>query len=462
MSEAEKRLLLFDETPEYNAMNKKEKKAFFKESSAKLTSEQKKKRLDIKIKNHGKAVTQFKQMKNMKTMKENKINDKLEKKAKKAKKVKKVKKQVTKNNKTVLDLPEPKKINKTGAYADTKLASGYIEGVAGATKRKSTKKNSKHGALLDYLSESDSLKKKEEEVKKEEEDEDEPEWKKNIKKQAEIRKANKKLRKATTNLKTTYYGYHNLNKKNNVDVEKSNEFTKNKNFDDTSLFDNENMHGRQSRVNPPLQNKKLNLETPGVVNFQSLLHEMQRGNDGNVVNNFNFRRLGGMRNNEGPVIVMTNSDVVKVFKWHETRLDKYKDALELCQEKFEEINNYTTFLEKRIHKLENDTVYTDYKTLLIRDESVRKIQSTWRWYKFKMSFNAILIQRWFRYKKNVTEVSDDVKKFFDDIRVLREEAAIAESYLLSLNSSKALPLSKLKEIKNKMKHRLDKVQKMKM
>ena len=452
MSEAEKRIILFDETPEYNSMDKKEQKSFFKEHITKLTPEQKKKRIGIKIKNHGRAVTDFKQMKNMSTMKENKI-----KKPKKNKEKPKKKKQRSflKNNKKVLDLPEPKKINKTGLYADTKLAAGYIEGNAGSSKRKSTKKNSKHGALLDYIEESDSLKKKEED---DEEEEEEPDWKINARKQAEIKASNKKLKSATSNLKTTYYGYHNLNRKK--DIKKSNEFTKNKVFDDTNLFDNENMHGRKSRVNPPLQNKKLNLETPGVVNFQSILHGLQRGDEGKVTNNLNFRRLGGMINNNEPVIVMTNSDVVKVFKWHEIRLDSYKNALELCQEKFEEIENYSKFLEKRVSQLENNTVYTDYQTLLIRDECIRKIQSAWRWYKFRTSYNAILLQRWFRYKKNVLEVSGDVKKFFDDIRFLREEAAIAESYLLSLNGSKALPLNKLKEIKNKMKHRLDKVEKM--
>lgn len=455
MSEAEKRLLLFDETPEYQEMSRKEQKSFFKESIKKLSKEQKEKRMNIKMKNHGRSVTDFKSMKNLSTMKENKLNDKLNKKEKK--KENKIVK--NKDGKKVLDLPEPKKIDKTGAYADTKLASGYIEGIAGSSKRKSTKKNTKYGQLLDYIEESDTIKKEEKEAQKEE-DEDEPDWKKNARKQVEIKAANDKLKKATSNLKTTYYGYHNLNKKKNEDVEKSNKFTKNKVFDDTSLFDNENMHGRVARVNPPLQNKKLNLETPGVVNFQSLLYEMQRGSDGNLSTNLNFRRLGGMRNSDGPIIVMSNSEIVKVFQWHETRLDSYKNALELCQEKFEEIENYSKFLEKRVHKLEDDTVYTDYKTMLIRDESVRKIQSTWRWYKFKMSYNAIILQRWFRYKKNVVEVSDDVKKFFDDIRILREEAAIAESYLLSLNGSKALPLAKLKEIKNKMKHRLDKVEKM--
>ena len=167
-----------------------------------------------------------------------------------------------------------------------------------------------------------------------------------------------------------------------------------------------------------------------------------------------------MRKHGGPTIVMGNADIIRVFKWHESRLNKYKKALELSQEKFEELENYINFLEKRLYRLENDTVYTDYTTLLSRDIAIRKIQSTWRWYKFKRSYNAILLQRWFRYKKNVIEVSDDVKKFFDDIKTLREETKNMEGYLQSLNSSKALPLNKLKEIKDTMKKRLSRVKNM--
>ena len=221
------------------------------------------------------------------------------------------------------------------------------------------------------------------------------------------------------------------------------------------------MHGRKSLINPPLQNKKLELETPGVVNFSSLLSEMQRNSiDQPITSNMNFKRLGGMRNTDGPTIVISNKDIIKVFQWHETRLNTYKNALKLSQEKFEQMENYIKFLEKRIYKLENDTVYTDYTTLLLRDNSIRKIQSTFRWYKFRRSYNAILLQRWFRYKKNVIEVSDDVKKFFDDIKILREETRSMEDYLQSLNGSKALQLNKLKEIKDTMKKRLSRVKNM--
>ena len=179
-----------------------------------------------------------------------------------------------------------------------------------------------------------------------------------------------------------------------------------------------------------------------------------------ITSNMNFKRLGGLRNSDAPTIVMSHSDIIKVFQWHEIRLNTYKNALKLSQEKFEQMENYIKFLEKRIYKLENDTVYTDYTTLLLRDNSIRKIQSTFRWYKFRRSYNAILLQRWFRYKKNVIEVSDDVKKFFDDIKILREETRSMEDYLQSLNGSKALPLNKLKEIKDTMKKRLSRVKNM--
>ena len=470
MSEEEKRLLLFDETPEYLAMSKSEQKIFFKEAVKKISPQQMQKRIQLKIKNQGRAVTDFKQMKNMQTMIENKNDSVLQKRnEKQLEQARQNRSNVNNNNSNVnnnsnskvLNLPEKKKIDKSGKYDGKTLASGYIEGKAGAAKRKATRKNNKNAELLNFIEESDNIKQKKSE---EEEEGEEEEWKKNAREQKKIRESNKKLKVATENLKRTYYGYHNLNKNKNEDIEKSNDFTKNKSFDGSNLFDNENMHGRKMNINPPLQNKKLTLEEPGVVNFSSLLHEMQRNAvmSDPITNNINFRRLGGLKSSDTNQIVMPNSEVIKVFGWHETRLNQYKDALEFLDKKFEEMVNYTMFLEKRIYKLENDTVYTDYNTLLDRDNSIRKIQSTWRWYKFRRSVNAIFIQRWFRYKKNVVEVSDDVQKFLLNFRAMQEEAKNMEDYLLSLNSAKALPLNKLKQIKNKMKNRLTKVQNMRM
>tara|TARA_Y100001970_G_C14249921_1_gene871059 strand:- start:2039 stop:3433 length:1395 start_codon:yes stop_codon:yes gene_type:complete len=459
LSEEEKRLLLFDETPEYLAMSRDEQKKYFKEAVKKINPEQMKRRIEIKIKNQGRAVTEFKMMKNMQTMKENKMDKVLNQRNKSDdKKVVNNNNNNNNNKNKVLNLPDKKKVNTGGKYDNKKLASGFIEGKAGASKRKSTRKNLKNAELLNFIEESDNIKQK-----KDEEEEEEEEWKKNAREQQKIRESNKKLKAATKNLKRTYYGYHNLNKKNDKDIETSNTFNKNKSFDKNSLFDNANTHGKRSIINPPLQKKELELQldTPGVVNFSSLLSDMQRNStEQPITSNINFRRLGGMQTSDTPTIVMTNTDIIKVFRWHEERLNTYKGALNISKQKFEEVDNYIKFLEKRIWKLENDTVYTDYNTLVIRDNCIRKIQSTWRWYKFRRSYNAILLQRWFRYKKNVIEVSDDVKKFFEDMKLLREETKTMEGYLQSLNGSKALPLNKLKEIKNTMKQRLNRVKNM--
>jgi hypothetical protein len=114
-------------------------------------------------------------------------------------------------------------------------------------------------------------------------------------------------------------------------------------------------------------------------------------------------------------------------------------------------------LEERLLKVENKTIYTDYDTLVIRDKSIRKIQSTWRRYKFITSYYAIRIQRWFRYKKNVACVQKDVKAFFDDLRQLQDEADKMQRYLKTFNQGEALPLDKLKKIKLTMEKRLSKV-----
>jgi len=286
----------------------------------------------------------------------------------------------------------------------------------------------------------------------EENDED-----KNARKQKEIRDSNIKLKKNMENVTTKYYGYHNLNKKKDNDIEKTNEFSKNKSFDSSNLFDNENMHSRSSNMNPALQARRLDLETPGVVNLNSLLSDMQRGLEMETHANFSFRKLGGFRSGDEKLIMMSNKDIIRVFQWHETRLNKYKEALELSQNKFDNYQSYIQMMEDRLIRIENKTVYTDYDTLVVRDRSVRKIQSTWRRWKFMTSYYSIRIQRWFRYRKNVACVQEDVQAFFNNIKSLQDEAEKMKKYLGTFNQGEALPLDKLKRIKLTMEKRLNKV-----
>ena len=307
-------------------------------------------------------------------------------------------------------------------------------------KRKPTTKNSKNTEILNFLEESSGNIKDEKFEKTA---------------QKKIRDSNKILREHTKFLKKTYSGYHDLNKKNNEDINKSNKFRENNAFDNNNLFDNINMHSKIPFVNPPLQNNRFNLEVSQDGNLTNYVNNLKQKNK-EIKNK--FRTLGSNYNTISQnTILMPTSEIIKIFGWHEARLNKYKEALEFCQNKFDEISNYNKFLEKRLIKLENDTVFTDYQTLLLRDVSIRKIQSTWRLYKFKISHKAILVQRWYRYKKNVSDVSNDVKNFFKDIKILQEETLLAKEYLSSLNSTKALPLDKLKEMKIKIKNRLTRI-----
>jgi uncharacterized protein YaaW (UPF0174 family) len=63
---------------------------------------------------------------------------------------------------------------------------------------------------------------------------------------------------------------------------------------------------------------------------------------------------------------------------------------------------------------------------------------------------VIKVQRWFRYVKNVRNVSNEVQEFIDNIAAVHAATSDINKFLLSLDSKKALPLQRLKEIKQKL------------
>ena len=409
-------VLLFDETAEYLDMTKEEQKKFFKEKMETLNKEQIQERVQLKIKRHKERMAgglkpekqdpktahrnKRKNQWNLDSNNNNNNNGKNEKEA----------------------ISEKKdKIQKTMSSDDNKKLSGkkvkYYSGAEkkkpeppkpkpkfqeeGQTIRGSTKKNKENSAVLSYV-----------------EDEDDDEINKNAKIQLEIKESNKKLKESMK--KVTKYsvikGYSTVKKK---DMKPDNISRIGK-----IKFARNILKDRQNKLNPALLKKEKK----------------------NVLKKTNQKDVDELNN----ATVISATDALKVLKWHEERLNNYVDIINKQQEFIDKLTDHFNFYSENYTPMYFNSKYSDLNTIKLHDISIRKIQATWRYYTFRKSLSSIKLQRWFRYVKNVKKVSDEVQEFITNIAAVHEATKDINNFLLSLDSKKALPLERLKEIKQKL------------
>ena len=148
--------------------------------------------------------------------------------------------------------------------------------------------------------------------------------------------------------------------------------------------------------------------------------------------------------------IISATDALKVLKWHERRLDNYVDIINKQQEFIDKLTDHFNFYSENYPSMYFNSKYSDLNTIKLHDKSIRKIQATWRYYTFSQSLASIKVQRWFRYVKNVKNVSDEVQEFINNIAAVQKQTNDISKFLSSLDSKKALPLQRLKEIKQKL------------
>ena len=431
-------VLLFDEEPDFLMLDKDEQKRVLKETVSKFTRQQKSERIKLKIESHKNVMRGGLPPSSGPPMARKKSTPAPPKKTAPKKAPKKVPKKAPKKASapSAPAAPASKKIedgdinNKIG-----KIASKSTN-VDGNSTRKRTKKNILNYDLLDFLEKTDS---KEGEIAQLENKKEEPN--KNVMLQknddedvvdlAHIRRSNRKLESTMKDITDDSLpkGYSVVRKGQDPSLFVRD--NKNTSIDEDIFysFDRNVPMGRQQRMNPSLQT--------------------------NVANNslgLNFRRLGGL-NTDNNTVNFNRNQIVTVLKWHEQRINDYKNVIKTNGENIvllnKKINKLVTYIDKKF----NEPDYVDFSTIKSWNINSRKIQSTWRNHIFKKSVAAIKIQRWFRYKKNVEVVVDEVQEFLQELMQIRSEASQITTYLKGFDSKKALPLDKLRKIKKRMKER---------
>jgi len=404
-------ILLFDETSEYLDMSKEERAVYFKKKMESLNKEQVQERVALKIKRHKDMMSgalkpaqkdpktsHRNKRKNQWNLDNNDNNDNNNKKEKQA------------------DVSKKENIKKTMSTDDNKKLDGKkVKYYSGADKKKpeppkpkskfqedgqsirgSTKKNTDNKGILDYV------------------DDDDGELNKNAKIQLEIKESNKKLKESMK--KVTKYsvikGYSTLKKK---DLKPDNISRIGK-----IKFNRNILKETQLKLNPSLLKK----EAPIIKN--------------------NKEKMNTNLNN------ITGNQALQILKWHEKRLDDYADVINKQQEFINKLTNSIEYYSENYNTLYYNSLYKDLDTIKNQDISIRKIQSKWNFYKFRKSMAVIKVQRWFRYVKNVRNVSNEVQEFIDNIAAVHAATSDINKFLLSLDSKKALPLQRLKEIKQKL------------
>ena len=406
-------ILLFDETAEYLDMTKEEQKSYFKEKMSALNKEQVNERVQLKIKRHKDRMsgglkpenqdpktTHRNKRKNQWNLDNNNDNNK--------------------NNKEKEDVEEKKnKIQKSLSNDNKELKGKNVKYYSGSEKKKpappkpkprfqedgqtirgSTKKNKENKTILDYV------------------EDDDDEINKNAKIQLEIKESNKKLKESMK--KVTSYsvikGYSTVKKK---DMKP----------DSISRIGNIKFHRnilieRQQKINPPLIKKE----------------------KGEILQKTNQSDIDKLNN----ATVISATDALRVLKWHEQRLNDYVDVINKQQDIINKLAEHFDFYSENYTNMHFNSKYTDFNTIKLYDNKIRKIQSVWRNYKFRKSMSSIKIQRWFRYVKNVKNVSNEVQEFINNIAAVQKQTNDISNFLNSLDSKKALPLQRLKEIKQKL------------
>ena len=409
-------ILLFDESAEYLDMSKEEQKAYFKEKMATLNKEQVQERVALKIKRHKermagglKPETQDpktahrNKRRNQWNLDKDDNNDNNDNNNKKKEKQANVSKK--ENIKKTMSKDDNKKLNgkKVKYYSGNekkkpeppKPKPKFQE--EGQSIRGSTKKDSEHKNVLEYVDEDDELNK-------------------NAKIQLEIKESNKKLKESMK--KVTKYsvikGYSTLKKK---------------------------------------ELKRDNISRIGKIQFnRNILKETQQKLNPSLLKN---KPEPPIKKNEKEKIDVSSSSIngnqaLQILKWHEKRLDDYADVINTQQEFIDKLTNTIEYYSENYSALYFNSLYKDLNTIKLQDISIRKIQSIWNIYMFRKSVAAIKVQRWFRYVKNVKNVSEEVQEFIENIAAVHAATSDINNFLLSLDSKKALPLQRLKEIKQKL------------
>jgi len=408
----DEKMLLFDETVEYVNMSKKEQKAFFKRRMGSLSGEQVKKRIQLKIDRHKERMKG--------ALKPNSSKSKLDHDEKRKeqwnieKRVQNVKSKVSnnvkKNNlkKNVFNEKNNKITNKKNVTYYSGLEDKPPEKKKpvkkfqekGQSIRQSTKKNENNNDLLSYVEKNEKI-----------------EEEKNTNIQLDIKESNKKLKDSMK--KVTEYsvikGYSTINKKN-------------KKPDNIS------------RIGNITYERNVLIETQNKLNPSLLIKKNKR------ISNNSKKKV----NNKNENIEMTNSESLKVLKWHEQRLNEHIDIINQQNEQIVNLNKLVNLLNETINLFNFKLEYPNFEVIKTRDNMIRKIQSTWRYYKFKKSVSSIKVQRWYRYVKNVKNVANEVQEFINEIFDIQKQTSNISKFLSSLDSKKALPLDRLKIIKQRL------------
>lgn len=406
-------VLLFDETAEYLDMTKEEQKKFFKEKMETLNKEQIQERVQLKIKRHKERMAGGlkPETQDPKTAHRNKRKNQWNLDTNNNNNSKKEKEAVSEKK---------DKIQKTMSNDDNnKLNGKNVKYYSGAEKKKpeppkpkpkfqeegqtirgSTKKNNQNRDVLNYV------------------EDEEDELNKNAKIQLEIKESNKKLKESMK--KVTKYsvikGYSTVKKK---DMKPDNISRIGK-----IKFARNILKDRQNKLNPALLKKEKK----------------------NVLKKTNQKDVDELNN----ATVISATDALKVLKWHEERLNNYVDIINKQQEYIDKLTDRFNFYSENYISMYFNSKYSDLNTIILHDKSIRKLQSTWRYYTFQKAFASIKVQRWFRYVKNVKNVSDEVQEFINNIAAVQKQTNDISKFLSSLDSKKALPLQRLKEIKQKL------------
>lgn len=405
-------VLLFDENSEYLDMTKEEQKPYFNKKMNALNKDQIQERVQLKIKRHKERMSGG--------LKPEKTDPKTTHRNKRKNQWNLDNKKKGQKEKEVI-LEKKDKIQKSLSNDDNKKLQGknvkYYSGVEkkkpeppkpkskfqedGQTIRGSTKKNQENKSILNYV------------------EDGEDDINKNAKIQLEIKESNKKLKESMK--KVTKYsvikGYSTMSKR---DIKSDNISRIGK-----IKFDRNILTDRQQKLNPSL---------------------LKKNNKNNILKKTDKNDLDKLNN----TTVISAPDALMVLKWHEQRLNDYVDVINKQQDFINMLTQDYRFLTENYNNMYFKSKYTDFNTIKLHDNKIRKIQYFWNKYMFRKNVSAIKIQRWFRYVKNVKNVSDEVQEFIKQFAAVQKQTNDISKFLNSLNSKKALPLEKLKEIKQKL------------
>lgn len=412
----DERKLLFDEYPDYLDLSKSEQKEYFKKKMSEFNDLEKKERVRLKIEKHKNIMSgglkpkpktkedHEKKRKNQWNLDDSSNKSSSNKSSSNLNERKKneLKKDVMNENNNDLEGKNVKyysgaekkkpKIKKKKKYQEE-----------GQTIKTSTKKNDENSGVLNYV---------------EEEEKEEDEINKNSRIQLDIKESNKKLKEKMKKVtEYSFKGYSNLKKRDVKDdnISRIGNITYQRNV----------LIQQQKKLNPSL-----------IIEKNKKIAEISKKKNNSLI--------------QDSVNIINPRDNVKVLKWHEQRLNDYIDIINIQKNQIDNLKKLVLELNKNVDSLYYNSIYKDINIIKLHDKSIRKIQSTWRFYKFRISYNAIKLQRWYRYIKNVKNVANEVEEFIVNISNIKKQTTDISKFLSSFNSKQALPLERLREIQKKL------------